>query len=76
MSEAATKDAGDCARYLASLRDDPDGKRFKAAIDDFLARHKDAGLSIGTLRQLLADAYVSAAPEDVSGHQRILGRNQ
>jgi hypothetical protein len=71
MSEAAMKDAEDCAHYLSELRDDEERERFQAAVDDFLIRHKDE-MSARTLRVHLADAYLRAVPHDVSGYERIL----
>jgi hypothetical protein len=55
------------------LQRDRDRGRFKAAADQFLVRHKDKGLSVGTLRQILANAYLTAAPADSEGRQLIRG---
>lgn len=67
------KDAADCASYLAKVRAGRDWARFNHGIDDYLFRHKDVR-AIGTLRQALAKAYRVAAPDDVAGHQRIMGQ--
>ena len=64
------KDADDCARYLAALRDDAERERFRAGVADFLARHKEE-FATGTLRGILADAYFIAAPADLAGYGRI-----
>jgi hypothetical protein len=71
MSEAAKKDAVDCARHLVRLRVDKDWNRFDIAVDNFLIRHKDR-LSTGTLRTALADAYLAVASTDDGGRRRIL----
>jgi hypothetical protein len=73
VSRTADKDAGACAYYLAELQRDRDRARFKAAVDDFLMRHKDSGLSVATLRQILANAYLTAVPADSEGQQLIGG---
>ena len=73
MNRTAEADAAACAYYLAELQRDRDRGRFQAAVDAFLVRHKDKGLPVGTLRQILANAYLTAAPDDPEGRQLIHG---
>jgi hypothetical protein len=76
VSRTAEKDAEACAYYLTELQGGGERGRFKAAVDDFLVRHKDKGLSVGTLRLILTNAYLTAAPDDADGRQLIRGPKQ
>ena len=60
-------DVEDCASYLRKTRS-TDWKRFDAAVEDFLARHRS---KLAERRRELAEAYRVIAPEDSEGLRRI-----
>jgi hypothetical protein len=74
MSKDPAKDAEDCAEYLSVVRATGRWDRFEVVVDDYLARHKNT-LAVSSLRRLLADAYLTFAPEDSQGHHRIMGKS-
>ena len=72
-NSAISKDAENCAAYLAVVQSSDKWERFDAAVHNVLLRHNGEHAT-ATLRMLLAGAYHAIAPHDERGHQRIKKR--